>query len=340
MQQTPNLGLNKPEGTDVVDIEDLNVNADILDAKLGASGHSHNGTAGNGPKITATGLADEAATDAVIGYRTITDTAAPTSNTGSLTTLLGCLANMVKSITGKSTWRTFPAINLQTIYNLFGISGHSHNGTAGQGPKIAYTNITGTPTSLPANGGTSASCSGNAATATKLATARTIALTGVVTGSGSFDGSGNLNINTSGGVPPSAVNWFARLTPPSGWLECNGAAVSRTTYSALFAAIGTAFGAGNGSTTFNLPDLRSEFIRGWDHGRGIDVDRVFGSYQGDALKSHNHTITGKYMGNGTHGVTGPNGNEGDWNKTDNSTDYTGDIETRPRNVALMPCIKY
>src|SRR5690606_21672791 len=51
-------------------------------------------------------------------------------------------------------------------------------------------------------------------------------------------------------TPPGAVQAFARSTPPTGWLRCNGAAVSRTTYNALFAAIGTTFGAGNGSTTF------------------------------------------------------------------------------------------
>ncbi|MCK9131735.1 phage tail protein [Haemophilus influenzae] len=62
------------------------------------------------------------------------------------------------------------------------------------------------------------------------------------------------------------VAFFARTTPPSGWLKANGAAVSRTTYAALFAAIGTTFGAGDGSSTFNLPDLRGEFVRGLDDG--------------------------------------------------------------------------
>jgi hypothetical protein len=194
MQQTPNLNLNKPEGTDVVNIDDLNANADILDAKLGSSGHSHDGTAGNGPKITAVGLTDGAATDTVIGTRIITDTVTATSGSGLLTNLLSKIGYMIKNITGKSNWYTLPAITLETINNLFGISGHSHNGTAGQGPKIAYSNITGTPSSLPANGGTSAACSGNAATATKLATARTIALSGDVSGSASFNGSANATI--------------------------------------------------------------------------------------------------------------------------------------------------
>ena len=81
---------------------------------------------------------------------------------------------------------------------------------------------------------------------------------------------------------------FAMESAPSGWLKCNGAAISRTTYSALFTAIGTTFGAGDGSTTFNVPDLRGEFVRGWDDARAVDTGRVFGSAQADELKSHTH----------------------------------------------------
>ena len=79
--------------------------------------------------------------------------------------------------------------------------------------------------------------------------------------------------------PPGQVGAFARTTAPTGWLKANGAAVSRTTYNALFAAIGTTFGAGDGSTTFGLPDLRGEFIRGLDDGRGVDAGRAIGSAQ-------------------------------------------------------------
>jgi phage-related tail fiber protein len=61
--------------------------------------------------------------------------------------------------------------------------------------------------------------------------------------------------------------------------------VSRTTYSRLFSAIGTTFGNGNGSTTFNLPDFRGEFIRAWDAGRGVDAGRTLGSGQGDAIRN-------------------------------------------------------
>lgn len=80
--------------------------------------------------------------------------------------------------------------------------------------------------------------------------------------------------STDNFVQPAQVSFFARNTPPAGWLAANGAAVSRATYADLFAAIGTTFGAGNGTSTFNLPDLRGEFLRGWDNGRGVDTGTV------------------------------------------------------------------
>jgi microcystin-dependent protein len=64
-------------------------------------------------------------------------------------------------------------------------------------------------------------------------------------------------------MPSGMVMYFANSTAPAGWLECSGTAVSRTTYSGLFTAIGTLYGAGDGSTTFNLPDARGMFLRGW-----------------------------------------------------------------------------
>lgn len=84
-------------------------------------------------------------------------------------------------------------------------------------------------------------------------------------------------------VPIGSIFTFAMTTVPQGYLTCNGAAVGRNTYPALFNAIGTTYGAGNGSTTFNLPDLRGEFIRGWDNGRGIDPYRIFGTLQPGTL---------------------------------------------------------
>jgi microcystin-dependent protein len=135
------------------------------------------------------------------------------------------------------------------------------------------------------------------------------------------------------------VATFAMNTPPAGWLKANGAAVSRSTYAALFTAIGTTFGVGDGSTTFNLPDLRGEFMRGWDDGRGVDSGRAFGSAQADDFLSHTHSYT---LPQGNTNTTNGSGNTlGSANfaitKTSGST---GGTETRPRNIALLACIKY
>lgn len=89
-------------------------------------------------------------------------------------------------------------------------------------------------------------------------------------------------------APPGVISYTAASSAPTGWLKANGAAVSRTTYAKLFAAIGTDYGPGDGSTTFNVPDLRGYHIRSLDDGRGVDSGRVRGSIQADQNKSHNH----------------------------------------------------
>lgn len=108
-------------------------------------------------------------------------------------------------------------------------------------------------------------------------------------------------------------------TTPLGFLPANGGAYSRTVYADLFAAIGTVFGIGNGSTTFNVPDLRGEFLRGWDSiggsARGVDSGRGFGTFQGTQNLSHAHN-TGGINSNHTHG-----GNTGNVSN-DHSHNYT------------------
>jgi len=96
---------------------------------------------------------------------------------------------------------------------------------------------------------------------------------------------------------------FPMTTPPSGWLACNGASVSRLTYAALFSRVGTTFGAGDTSAEFDLPDLRGEFIRGWDDGRTADAGRTLGSAQSDLIKSHNHTASSTFAGSHAHSGT-------------------------------------
>lgn len=181
------------------------------------------------------------------------------------------------------------------------------------------------------------------------------------------DGSGNLSfVSLPAAVPTGSVHQMATTTAPSGYLKCNGAAVSRTTYADLFTIIGTTWGAGDGSTTFNVPDLRGEFVRGWDDGKGTDSGRDFASSQSDANKEHNHTATVNDSGH-SHGFKGfpledganrtnkaiqdddrtssRLGTSDDGAVQDNTTGITvsiandGGSEARPRNIALMYVIK-
>ena len=141
-----------------------------------------------------------------------------------------------------------------------------------------------------------------------------------------------------------SVATFAMNTPPTGWFKCNGAAISRATYAALFAKIGTTFGAGNGSTTFNLPDLRGEFVRGWDDGRGLDPGRVFGSAQGYATEAHTHFLRMQTLGginnNGSSPYATTVANSNDSTTTMTQAQVGGEGETRPRNIALLYAIKW
>ena len=125
------------------------------------------------------------------------------------------------------------------------------------------------------------------------------------------NGSGALSFTTVSGVPSGSVFCMAVATVPSGYLECNGAAVSRTTYAVLFAVIGTAYGTGNGSSTFNLPDLRGEFVRGFDNGKGTDSGRSIATSQGSQNAQHNHsaTTTGS-VGNHRHNYAFAQGSNG------------------------------
>lgn len=112
------------------------------------------------------------------------------------------------------------------------------------------------------------------------------------------------NLDPSVIVPPGTVILFAGPTPPAGTLRMNGAAVSRTVYAKLFQAIGTRYGAGDGSTTFNLPEARGEFPRFLDDGRNVDPGRVLGSFQASQNLSHTHTASADSAGAHVHTVTG------------------------------------
>lgn len=145
-------------------------------------------------------------------------------------------------------------------------------------------------------------------------------------------------------VPVGALMLWTLAAPPAGYLECNGAAVGRATYAALFAAIGTSYGVGDGSTTFTLPDLRGEFVRGLDNGRGVDSGRAIGSAQAGQNAAHTHSIgpffRGKADGNApinpegvVFDIPGPTA-------IPPATGSSGGTEARPRNVALMYIVRF
>lgn len=138
-------------------------------------------------------------------------------------------------------------------------------------------------------------------------------------------------------VPVGSIQAMATATVPLGYLKANGLTVSRTSFASLFAVIGTTFNTGGeAASDFRLPDLRGEFIRGWDDGRSVDSGRALGSAQSDELKAHTHLLAmlpsagsslSPYTGSGnTVGFT--------------ETNPTGGAETRPRNMALMYVIKF
>jgi microcystin-dependent protein len=147
-------------------------------------------------------------------------------------------------------------------------------------------------------------------------------------------------------VPVGAVFYMAQSVVQYGYLEANGQAVSRTTYADLWTYLGRP-NTGDGSTTFNVPDYRGEFFRGWDHGRGIDTNRAIGTVQYGSIQSHTHPYVDTYYREAwgdqstSYGVGSAKTDSDNYDYNYNRvTSPTGDNETRPRNVALMPVIKW
>jgi hypothetical protein len=136
-------------------------------------------------------------------------------------------------------------------------------------------------------------------------------------------------------VPAGAVMAFAMNSAPTGWLVCNGQAVKRagvSGYPALFEAIDTTYGAGDNSTTFNLPDLRGYFVRGFGTAAGSGA---FGAKQEDDFKAHTHPVNNIVLVGGYQGSGGGLVGRGSAN-----SDSTGGTETRPKNIAMLYCIKF
>jgi microcystin-dependent protein len=155
-------------------------------------------------------------------------------------------------------------------------------------------------------------------------------------------------------ITGSVLIWLT-ATPPEGYLECDGSAISRTEYASLFEVIGTSFGEGDGSTTFNLPDFRGQFLRGWDHGAGVDPDAGertnrgdgttgdnVGTKQGDKFKAHTHGVK-QYRSGSSNGQIreGTGSYKYPWGGvTTVQSQATGSSETRPKNINVMYIIKY
>jgi len=124
-------------------------------------------------------------------------------------------------------------------------------------------------------------------------------------------------------VPTGAIMAFGMNSVPTGWLECNGQSTSG--YTALAALVGA-----------NVPDLRGYFVRGWDNSRGVDNGRVFASAQDDQFKAHTHGGVPLLNGDDDRGDSFSNFNI----NSIGNTYSAGGTETRPKNIALLYCIKY
>ena len=157
-------------------------------------------------------------------------------------------------------------------------------------------------------------------------------------------------------VPTGCVMSFAMSASPAGWYPCDGTTVTRTGSGAnLFAAIGTTYGVGNNSTTFNVPNLQGQFIRGLTTNFSttsrdpLSGSRVLGNVQDDAFENHSHPTYGTESGyrhpvrigfDAIIDATSTTAAANDAGYVEASrTDKTGDLETRPVNIALLYCIK-
>jgi microcystin-dependent protein len=168
-------------------------------------------------------------------------------------------------------------------------------------------------------------------------------------------------------VPAGAVMAFAMNGAPTGWLAANGSTVSRTTYSALWTALGTTsspYGQGNGSTTFNLPDLRGYFVRGSGTNSDGTASGVFGVKQAHMFQDHGHSSTISSVADHTHQIgttpggagfqprafsdevgsttpklTSPDGGHTHTITVSNPNSGNSGTETRPANIAMLYCIK-
>ena len=168
----------------------------------------------------------------------------------------------------------------------------------------------------------------------------------------------NLDITIENDIA-GQVAAFARTSVPTGWLECNGQNVSRTTYANLFNSIGVTWGVGNGSSTFTLPDMRDRYPR------GKSTSHEVGAYLNQLTKRPTTSFTGTTSSNGAHTHEIAYGYYADNNPNNDRVAYGGNIslgtkttisagshthtttitgggdsETRPKTAVVLYCIKF
>lgn len=145
------------------------------------------------------------------------------------------------------------------------------------------------------------------------------------------------------GVPTGNIGWFAGATPPDGWMVCNGAAVSRSAYAALFAVLGTTYGAGDGETTYALPDLRDRVAWG-----GTAVGTVKAAGLPDITGRFgglNDSLSGAFTYGASNGYFCKDSNWGsfafiDFKASKSNGIYGSSSTVQPPALTLLPCIKY
>ena len=275
--------------------------------------------------------------------------------------------------TGNRTVSTSATITTGTITTGVIPTLTSSTATLGTTTSTAATITSGTVTNLASTTGTIATLNSTTGTIANLSTTLagdftissgtgTLGTTGVTAGTYGastvipqivVDAKGRVTtVSTSAvsGTEVGSIIAWTTGTAPSGYLHCDGAAINRTTYATLFGVLSTTYGTGNGSTTFNIPDYRGRFLRGFASGQATDPDRAsrtnrgdgttgdnVGTKQSDEFKAHTHNFDGEDV-IGTFG--GGAGFSLRYNPASQTTGTTGGNETRPTNIAVMWCIKF
>lgn len=208
----------------------------------------------------------------------------PTAPTGTNTTQAANTTFVRSAVDDKAAELT----NSYTAYTNTAIVAYSNtvNTLLAAKAALASPEFTGTPTAPTAPAGTNSTQIANTAFISS-------AIATIQANINSAVAALNDAIASTRPVPVASVFYIATSTVPYGYLEANGQAVSNTTYSALWSALGSpATTSGDPAGTFRVPDLRGEFIRGWDHNRGVDYNRTLGSWQIGSLHIHNDESDG------------------------------------------------